>query len=66
MQINKLKGLLVEKGFSYMDMSKELNIGIAAFTSKINGNSQFKLNELVILKRVLEIDLDDFNEIFFE
>ncbi len=56
---NKLKGFAVEKGIKYADFAKLLGVTITTISMKINGYSDFYLNEQKLLKKHYGIS-DDF------
>ncbi len=59
---NKLKGFLVEKQLTYLDVANTLNISITAVMNKINGTSDFYVSEIKKLQSKYGVKLD----IFFE
>ena len=66
MNIQKLKGVLVEKKKTYEDCSKILNLSITGFSNKMNNKSKFNIVEINTLVRYLELDTELAIEIFFE
>lgn len=62
MNLNKLRGLRVEKGYTQEYMAKLIGISLTSYQRKESGATQFTANELVKIAEVLEIDI---KEIFF-
>ena len=65
MNYAKLKGVLVEKGRTYADVAKALNISISAVSNKMNGHSTFDVSEAILLSNWLDLDTKTKIEIFF-
>ncbi|WP_394874605.1 DUF739 family protein [Clostridium neonatale] len=63
MDVNKLKGKMIEKSYTQKKMAKELGITEQSLNAKMNSRSQFTLKEVVEIVSILEID--DPVEIFF-
>lgn len=59
---NKFKGWLREHNITYADVGKVIGRDEVTVCSKINGQSDFLLNEIKILKKKYHLDSD----IFFE
>lgn len=57
---NKLKGALREKGLTYSDVAKTLDISETAVGFKINGTSDFYLSEVEVLMNVYGFLLEIF------
>ncbi len=57
---NKFKGWLRENGVTYSDLSKKMGLNITTISAKINGDSDFLLSEVKMLKREYGLT----NEIF--
>lgn len=57
---NKLKGALRERGLTYADVSKLLNISETAVGFKINGTSDFYISEFVAMQNAYKIGTDIF------
>ena len=56
----KLKGALRERGLTYADVSKLLNISETAVGFKINGTSDFYISEVLIMLNAYKIKTDVF------
>lgn len=65
MNYAKLKGILVEKGHTYADVAKALNISVTAVSNKMNGHSTFDVPEANELCKWLDLDATTKIEIFF-
>ena len=64
MDIDKLKGKLVEKKKTYKDCSKYLGITIASFSNKMNNKSKFYIDEINQLSKLLELTNQEKIDIF--
>ena len=54
---------MMEKNYTQKKMAQELGITIQSFNAKINQHKQFKLDEIIKMVRILDIDNPE--EIFF-
>ena len=63
MKFNKLKGRMRELGLSQEKVAKEIGITPQAFNAKLNGRSQFTLDEA--RKIITALSLSDPNLYFF-
>lgn len=63
--INKLKGRLVEKGYSQKDVAKQWNIAQPTANQKINGKRAMSLDEAYSLANMLDITAAEFPIYFF-
>jgi transcriptional regulator with XRE-family HTH domain len=52
---NKLKGLIVSKGFSQRSFAKLINMNKDTFNNKLNNKSEFKTGEILKICEVLQI-----------
>ena len=66
MNLNRLKGVLTEKGKTYEDCAKALGISAVAFNSKMNGRTRFYVPELLELLEFLELTRDEKVRIFLD
>ena len=64
MNIDKLKGKLVERRKTYKDCAEHLNITITAFSNKMNGHSKFYVEEVNRLSELLELSTNEKISIF--
>lgn len=56
MNLNKLKGKLVEKQKTYEDCSIYLGISTTSFNNKMNGKSKFYVDEINELSKLLGLN----------
>lgn len=63
MDANKLKGLMVEKKYTQLKLSRELGLSVQSLNAKLNGRNQFTLDEVVEISKILNIE--DPRDIFF-
>lgn len=64
MNIDKLKGKLVEKKKTYEDCAKALNVSITTFSNKMNGRGSLYIEEVNTLSNYLELSNEEKIEIF--
>ncbi len=64
LNVNMLKGRMVEKGITVSELSKELNINQATFYRKMKNNS-FKIFETDIIMNTLQLSPSEANKFFF-
>lgn len=64
MNIDKLKGKLVEKKKTYEDCAKAINVSVTTFSNKMNGKGSFYIEEVNNLSDFLEFTNDEKVEIF--
>lgn len=64
MNIDKLKGKLVEKKKTYADCSEALGITITTFSNKMNGKSNFNVEEVNRLANYLDLRTEEKIDIF--
>ncbi len=55
----KLRGRMIEKGFTQLDMANALGITYQAFSYKLNNKSSFKVSEIMKMCEILEISDKD-------
>ena len=67
MAYNKLKGILREKGISYVELASKINLSVAGLSNKINRKkgSDFTVTEVISIKNYLNLLNEDINLIFF-
>lgn len=56
MNSNKLKGKMIENGYSQSKMAKEIGISVQTLNAKLNGRTQFTLDEVVKITSILRIN----------
>lgn len=66
MNKNKLKGKIVECGFTYKKMANFLGVSETTFTAKINGKTKFSIDEAKELSSRLCLNEDEILKIFFD
>lgn len=64
MNCNKLKGKIRERGSSYRECAKVIDISETGFANKINGRSKFYIDELETLGNFLGMTDDEKADIF--
>jgi len=52
----KVKGLMAENGLKQIDIAVELGISLVALQQKLNGKTDFKLDEIRQLARTFNVD----------
>lgn len=62
---SKLKGLLREKNITYKKIASLIGINYTTFSDKINGYSDFTLNEANNIIQQLQIGKDEIYDYFF-
>ncbi len=65
--INKLKGKIVENGLSIAELSSEIGIDRATFYRKMNTHcgENFTIKEANLISKALNLTCDEINSIFF-
>ena len=64
--VNKLKGKIVEKGLSIDKLSRLINVDRATIYRKINNNGEtFSIKEADLIVKTLELDAEESQAIFF-
>ena len=67
MTYNKLKGIMKEKNYSQSKLAKILKISTQSLNAKLNGRTQFTVQEAVEIISILKIESsNDIVEIFFK
>lgn len=61
----KLRGRIVEKGFTLTSFAKELGMSRPTLRSKITGLVEFKASEIMLICKVLEIPFNEVGLYFF-
>ena len=62
---NKLKGRMVENGYTLSGLAEALNISRPALRKKINGSTDFKVSEIESLCSASKIDRKEITDFFF-
>ena len=63
-ELSKLKGRIVEKGMSQVELAKRLNLSTQALNAKLNGRANFNLNEVGIIIDALCIEDNEIRQFF--
>lgn len=67
MTYNKLKGIMKEKNYSQSKLAEILKISTQSLNAKLNGRTQFTVQEAVEIISILKIESsNDIVEIFFK
>lgn len=62
---NRLKALTTMKNIKRKDFAEKLGISYNTLTKKLNGQREFNINEILMIKQILELDVDLCANIFF-
>ncbi len=67
---NRIKALLVVKNIKRSYLAEQLGVTYNTLTKKLNGQRDFKIEEILMLKEILDLDIETcgnllFNENFF-
>lgn len=62
--LNKLKGIMVEKGKTYVDGARVIGCSVTSFSAKMNGKSNFTVLEANELSNALHLSKEDRATIF--
>lgn len=67
MQANMLKGKLTENGMTQANAAERIGISLSRFNAKLNETrgAEFSLGEVLALKNVLNLSLEQIDQIFF-
>ena len=63
--LDKLKGVMVEKGKTYADGARIIGCSIASFSAKMNGKSNFTVPEANDLSNALGLSKEERADIFW-
>lgn len=64
--INKLKGKIIEKGFTIESLANAINISKATMYRKIkDGGDSFSIEEAFLISKELNLTYEEINSIFF-
>ncbi|MCI8655799.1 MAG: helix-turn-helix transcriptional regulator [Clostridia bacterium] len=61
----KISKYMEEKDMSIKELANILDITQTTLKNKLQGNSKFYVSEIVKIKEALKLDLDTFEELFF-
>lgn len=62
----RLKGRLVEKGFTQKEIANRLGIAQASMNLKLNGQRAMSIDEACFLAEILDINPLEFSDFFFQ
>ena len=62
---SKLRGRIVEKGYSQQKLAKILGISMQAFSKKMRNTTRFSSDDIIKLVDVLEIHPEEIGAYFF-
>lgn len=62
--LNKLKGIMVENGKTYVDGARVIGCSVTSFSAKMNGKSNFTVLEANELSNALNLSKEDRATIF--
>lgn len=63
--IPKLKGKMVEKGFTQAKLAKSINVSLSTIQQRFaNRGNSFTIGEVELISIALELSIDEINEIF--
>ena len=67
MNANMLKGRLREKAMTQADLAPQVGLSLSRFNAKLNetGGAEFSLGEVRAIKRVLDLDQEQTEQLFF-
>lgn len=64
--VNKLKGKFVENGYKMTDIADQIGMDRATLYRRLkDGGDDFTVKEVMDLSKILNLDGDEINEIFF-
>lgn len=61
---SKLRGKMAEEGYTVRSLSEKSGIPVSTLSNKLNGVSEFKASEMILISQVLEIE--DVENYFFD
>lgn len=61
----KLKGAITSSGFTHAEVANKLGISATAFSNKVTNKSRFIADEIVLLRKLLNLTRDEVDDIFF-
>lgn len=64
-KFHALKAYLDENNINYDEVANMINISLVSFNRKINGQSAWVWDEMVLIKNGLKFDKETFMNIFF-
>jgi len=61
----KLKGLILEKGYTHADLALKIPMNPASFSRKLNGHGEFRQSEIQIITQTLGLKPSSIPTYFF-
>lgn len=65
MNVNILKSKIALKGITIDELAEQIGISKTAMYRRLNGKNSFKANEIMSMKKILSLNVDELNDIFF-
>lgn len=62
---NRLKALMTMRNIKRKDLAIQLNISYNTLTKKLNGQREFTINEMLMIKEIFNLDVDLCANVFF-
>lgn len=66
MNTNLLKALIVKNGDTQMKLADSMGIPVSALNQRINGKTEFRRNEIKLIKSRYRLTAEETEEIFFD
>ena len=61
----KLKGAIISSGLTQAEVADKMGISATAFSYKVTNKSRFTAEEIVFLRKLLNLSRDEVDDIFF-
>ena len=62
--VNKLRGKIVEKGFSQQELAQSIGIDRSTFYRKMRNNGDFSIGEVAEIAKIMQLSNEEAIEIF--
>lgn len=62
--VNKLRGKIVERGFSQQELAQSIGIDRSTFYRKMKNNGDFSIGEVAEIAKVMQLSNEEAIEIF--
>ena len=62
--VNKLRGKIVEKGFSQQELAQSIGIDRSTFYRKMKNNGDFSIGEVAEIAKIMQLTNEEAIEIF--
>ena len=63
---NRLKEIIKVRGIKRKDLSEKLGMSNITLTRKLNGQAEFNIREVLMIKEILDLDAELCGNIFFK